>query len=68
MMRKKSRLMRRGKIEPAYRWGLLSDKINLSQLMEDCDQRLFNKVLSNPAHVIHPLLPPEKDTPYGIQP
>jgi len=40
----------------------------LVDLLDSADNALFNKVLSNPNHVIHPLLPPKKVVPYQLRP
>ena len=55
-------------VKRATKWGLLSTSIQLTEQMDTADQTLFAKVLCNPNHVLHPLLPPEKATPYNLRP
>jgi len=55
-------------INKANKWGFLPNRPQLTDLMDDVDQTLFAKVLANPNHVLHSLLPPEKETPYNLRP
>ena len=56
-------------INRAKRWGVLSPAVLcLDDLLDSADSALFNKVLSNPNHVIHPLLTPRKVVPYHLRP
>jgi hypothetical protein len=55
-------------VNRAIKWGLLSTNIQLSEQMDCADQALFNKVLFNPNHVLHSLLPPEKVSTYNLRP
>src|SRR5664279_4940019 len=56
-------------INRVKRWGVLSlDAPCLANLLDSADNTLFKKVLSNPNHVMHSLLPPKKTVPYQLRP
>ena len=58
-----------GVLRRAARWGLYSlTGSSLSTIVLNSDASLFRKILSNPHHVMHNLLPAVKSTPYNLLP
>jgi len=52
----------------AARWGLCSrDPLSFEDLCVQSDSTLFTSILSNPHHVLHPLLPPPKTHRYNLR-
>ncbi len=41
----------------AYRYGYTKKSIKISEVIEETDRKLFSKIVSNPEHVLHELLP-----------
>jgi len=59
----------RGRLEAylsrAIKYGYYSERGEpLASIEEKAEQRLFNTILDNPNHVLHPYLPPTKTVPY----
>ena len=55
-------------VNKAVRWGFYdSAKPNLDQICKKREYDLFKKVLSNPYHVLHHLLPPVKASVYNLR-
>jgi hypothetical protein len=55
-------------LKKAGRWGVWGDlSLQLLDLYEDADSTLFNSVLYNSSHVLHPLLPPKKESGYQLR-
>ena len=55
-------------LKKAGRWGVWGDSsLQLLDIFEDSDSSLFNSVLNNSLHVLHPLLPPKKDSGYQLR-
>jgi hypothetical protein len=53
----------------SIRWGVLSHSTpHLTDLMDSADAKLFSKVIGNPNHVLHSLLPPKKHIDYNLRP
>ena len=56
-------------INKAQRYGYLSSSFeNVHNLVDNVESKLFNRILSNPRHVLYELLPREKDTGYSLRP
>jgi len=52
----------------AIKWGHYpADGPTFDDICEKRSNSLFNKILSAPSHVLHPLLPPVKITPYNLR-
>jgi hypothetical protein len=52
----------------AQRWGLYSKLApDFEDIINKADQTLFQSVLSNSTHVLHPLLPPIKQSKYNLR-
>jgi len=45
-----------------------SDEPSMSQLVEDCDDKLCDNIRYNPHHVLHQLLPDKNDYAYNLRP
>ncbi|CAB3995474.1 Hypothetical predicted protein [Paramuricea clavata] len=41
----------------AYRYGYTTKSIKISEVIEEKDRKLFSKIVSNPEHALHELLP-----------
>ena len=41
----------------AYRYGYTTKSIKISEVIEERDRKLFRKIVSNPEHALHELLP-----------
>ena len=41
----------------AYRYGYTTKSIKISEVIEERDRKLFSKIVSNPEHALHELLP-----------
>ena len=41
----------------AHRYGYTTKNIKISEVIEERDRKLFKKIVSNPEHVLHELLP-----------
>jgi hypothetical protein len=41
----------------AYRYGYTTMSIKISEVIEERDRKLFSKIVSNPEHALHELLP-----------
>ena len=41
----------------AYRYGYTTKSIKISEVIEERDRKLFSKIVSNPEHDLHELLP-----------
>ena len=55
-------------INKAVRWGVcIKPDLLLSELLDDADDNLFEKILNNSFHILHPLLPPKKETTYHLR-
>ena len=55
-------------LKKASRWGVWGDSsLQLLNLYEDADSSLFNSILNNSSHVLHPLLPPKKVSGYQLR-
>jgi len=53
----------------AIRLGYYGHEVlTFSTLLDRADSRLFNKIMVNSNHVLHPMLPPPKVTPYSLRP
>lgn len=48
--------------DKAYRRGYITEKMQIKQLFQNCDRRLFNKILGNPRHCLRGLMPPETNS------
>ena len=44
----------------AYRYGYTTKSIKISEVIEERDRKLFRKIVSNPEHALHELLPVRK--------
>jgi len=54
--------------EKAKHYGYLpSDFENVHTFVESMESKLFNSVRCNTSHVLHQLLPPEKDIHYNLR-
>jgi len=52
----------------AYRWGLSGGtRFDIAAICQLHDQRLFQDILRNGKHVLHPSLPPVHITPYALR-
>jgi len=52
----------------AVRWGYYGkDDPTVEQICNKRDRDLFTKVIRNPVHVLHHLLPPARNTPYNLR-
>jgi len=55
-------------LKKAKRWQLCnSNAPTITDIVDNADSTLFKKILSNPDHVLHPLLPPTKPTTYNLR-
>jgi len=52
----------------AYRWGLVATALNIQNLADSADERLFHSVQYNPKHCLHQLLPEPKHLEYDLRP
>jgi len=53
----------------AARWGMLDDQAyTINDMFRSADDNLFQKVLSNPVHVLFPRLSHKKEFTYNLQP
>ena len=52
----------------AIRWGYLdASQASVDHICNARDAKLFNRVLHNPSHVRHPLLPPPNSSQYNLR-
>ena len=62
-------LSRMGAVErKARRWGFCDSQESLCDILDNADKELFSKVLNQPHHSLHTLLPPIKTTGYNLRP
>jgi hypothetical protein len=55
-------------INKAKKWGFLEKEfLPFEALCKMYDSRLFHKILNNPRHVLHHLLPPPRTLPYNLR-
>ena len=45
-----------------------SSALSLTDTFDKIDNKLFNSVINNPAHVLYPYLPPKTDHKYSLRP
>jgi Reverse transcriptase (RNA-dependent DNA polymerase) len=56
-------------LSKAARWGMWGGQTDtLTDMFRSADDKLFQKVLRNPAHVLFPLLPRKKELTYNLRP
>ena len=57
-----------GVFNKAARWGLCSSPPNFQNICDKADCKFFSTIKFNPSHVLHPLLPPERNSDYNLRP
>ena len=50
-----------------HKWGLINEIKIIATLVGDLDIKLFSNILGNPAHCLHHMLPPVRQTTYNLR-
>ena len=54
-------------INKCRKWGFLNKSIDIRDEINDQDNKLFRKAIASTSHVVHPLLPPVKQSQYDLR-
>ena len=66
---KEETLLLNSLLRKAYKWGFVREEPPpIDTLFDEFDDNLFSKILNNPNHSLHFLLPPKKHTNYNLRP